>query len=187
MRVQRQVKRRSRCRVYRYLMSMLIVVLFLLMMVIPAGAYGISGSGNWIDMTWFCTQTDTQPICVPILANHKADVHVEYYYVDSYHRVVYWQDFGGMIYPGTSACGNHDWSKGSTFYETSWGDVPIGGWFSTGAWCMSGSVCRNYHSDAGSWLTCSTCEGRFKSSTWFTNRCFPNLVPFDGHLTSVAF
>jgi len=134
---------------------------------------------------WDVTSYCGSGVCVPIAANHKTNVYVEYYYVDSYHRVTYWEDFGGLVYPKSSLCGYHDWSKGSTYFETSYGNITISGWFSTGAWCDSSSVCRNYHSDTDYWLTCSSCKGRFKSNTWFTSRCIPALsLP---HTTSVTF
>lgn len=151
------------------------------LIILPVLAAGVNGSGNWIDWTSYCGSG----VCVPVSANHKANVHVEYYYVDSYHRVTYWEDFGGSVYPESSLCGYHDWVKGSTYYETSNGNVTISGWFETPVWCPSGKVCRNYHSDTDYWLNCPSCKGRFKSLTWFTTRCIPCSGPT--HTTSVTF
>jgi len=166
--------------VARYAVFMLSAALLIVMMTVPAIASGVSGSGNWIDLTTYCGSG----VCVPISANHQTSVSISYYWVDSYHRVTYWEDFGGMAYPGYSLCGYHDWLKGSTYYQTSGGNVTIGGWYSTGAWCSSGAVCHNYHSDMDYWLTCSWCTGQFGSNTWFTNRCIPNM---SWHTTSVGF
>jgi len=96
----------------------------------PALASGADGYGNWIDWTWWCGEG----AYVRILANHKANAHVEYYYTGSY-TVVYWQDFGGSIYPKSSPCGYHDWIKRDTYYETYYGTVNISGWFEVPTWC----------------------------------------------------
>jgi len=152
-------------RMARYVMLILGAALLFVLMITPTLASGVSGSGNWIDGTSYCGSG----VCVPIPANHKADVYVEYYYVDSYHRVTYWENFGGVVYPKSSLCGYHDWSKGSTYFETSSGQVTISGWFSTGAWCDPSSVCRNYHSDTDYWLTCSSAR--------VVSRAIPTLPP----------
>ena len=87
--------------------------------------------------------------------------------------------------PAASLCGYHDWIKQDTYYETYYGTVNISGWFEVPTWCDPAKVCRAYHSDTDYYLYCAACTGRFKSSTWFTNRCFPNMGP--KHTTSVSF
>lgn len=164
--------------------SVVIALLWIIITITPTQADGVGNAGNWIDITWYCGG-GRGGICVPITANHRSDVHVEYYRVDLYRRVVYWVQFGGFVYPKTSLCGYHDWSKGNTAFVTSLGSIAIGGWFATGVWCRSDSVCRNYRSHTAYWLACTTCRGHFQSNTWFTNRCFPNLGP--SRVLSVTF
>jgi hypothetical protein len=97
---------------------------------------------------------------------------------------VYSQSFGGSVFPKSSFCGNYDWVKLSTWYQTASGNVTIGGWQVWPSWCSTTSVCRSFFSNNDYLLNCQTCKGKFRSGTWFTNRCFPNLV---SHTTTVSF
>ena len=149
--------------------------------VTSASASDVTGSGNWIDLTTYCSSG----VCVPVTVNHRNWVRVNYYRVDSSHRVVYWQDFSGSVYLNSSMCGLHDWSKNGTKYQHAYGTTSITGWYSTGTVCSPGTRCRSFRSDVDYWLTCSSCIGRFRSSTWFTKRCMPNMGP--DHGTAVTF
>lgn len=143
-----------------------------------------SASGNWIDLTLYCGSG----VCVPYGTNHKTHAEVNYLRgggLPAGFRHVFWQDFGGSLFPKSSFCGNYDWRKGSTWYVTNNGNVTIGGWWSTGAWCNSSTLCKNYFSDNDYGIMCSgSCKGKFKSATWFTSRCVPNLIT---HTTTVSF
>lgn len=159
-------------RLARHLARMLLGIgLLLPFWMLPASADRANGSGNWIDWTSWCGGG----ACVPTSANHESDVEIEYYHDGLYYRVVYWQNFGGMVRPYPHPlCGSIDWIKSSTYYETADGNVTIGGWFSTGALCGSDWHCHNYRSETDYYLTCSLCRGGFHSFTWFTSRCIPN-------------
>ncbi len=146
-----------------------------------ASASDVTGSGNWIDLSTYCSSG----VCVPVTVNHRNWVRVNYYRIDSSNRIVYWQDFSGSIYLGSSMCGLHDWIRKGTRYQHSTGTTDITGWYSTGTVCSPGTLCRSYRSENDYWLRCSSCIGRFRSSTWFTNRCMPNMGPDNG--TPVTF
>lgn len=160
--------------------GLLLALVVMLCSVVPAGAYTVSATGNWIDITSYCGGG----VCVPITANHKADASVSYYYTSSYQKVAYYQTHSGLLYPKSSLCGWQSWVKGSSSYSTATGSVSIGGWYSIGALCNSMSDCKAYVSQSSSSLTGYPIRGYFSSFTNFTTRCIPASK---GHTISVAF
>lgn len=161
-------------------LGLLLALIVILCSTVPAGAYTVSTTGNWIDVTSYCGSG----VCVPITANHKADASVSYYYIHSHQKVTYYQTHGGLLYPNSSICGRHDWVKGGSSYSTATGSVSIGGWYSTGALCSPSAVCKHFVSQASYSVTGNPVRGYFSSFTNFTTRCIPVSV---SHTISVAF
>jgi hypothetical protein len=168
--------------VRRWQVGVCVVCVLLLQLLVALPAYGEQGEsgGDWLDLTLYCGQG----VCVPFGVHHRAHARVAFYRVGEQHRVVYWQHFGGAVFPAVSLCGAYDWLLGSTQYVTASGNMAILGWEAQPAWCAPNQTCRSYTSVRSYWLTCENCLGEFESFSWFNNRCWPNSR---GHTTRVRF
>ena len=155
----------------------LAILSMLLFLVGVASASG-SGSGTWIDTT--CYLIPYPPYCIVIAALHKSNVYVYSNRPSSYLAVVDWQTFGGVISPGSSACGNHRWLLLSATWMDNSGSHPISGWYWVPSMCNPSDFCVAYRSDQDFYLWGTTIYGDFYSRTYFGMGCFPNVGPARG-------
>lgn len=140
-----------------------------------------SAHGTWWRTTTWCGSG----ACVPVPSTTKASADV--YWYPRHHqntRVVYFQRFGGTVYPKYTACGHMSWNRRSTYYQTNSGRKRISGWRSEATLCTPYITCKSYKSSRHYRLRGSNSYGVFRMLTGYTPRCFPAA---HGHHVTVRF